>query len=550
MNALDSRFIIDNERGASGDKIAVENPATLEPLGEVFLASGDDCRRAVEAAHRAFPLWRDFPLREKQKIFQKAKEILLRRSSEIAELIAREKGTPRVESLTVEVFSILEALDYYGRNQKRSLAPRKVRPHVPLFAHKKCRYLFQPLGPSMVISPWNFPFMIPFLDIISELTAGNTVVFRPSTSTPLTGLAVGAIMLEAGLPPGVLNTVPCRVPQAEEMLVNPVIQSVSFTGSVSVGKRIMELASRNLTKIVLELGGKDPMIVLRDADLELAARAAVWAAFMNTGQSCASVERVYVEAEVVERFNKRVVELTAALRVGDPMDPEVDVGPMENMGQLKLVEEHVREAREKGAQVLCGGERITRLPGYFYAPTVLAGVDHAMRVMTEETFGPVLPIMAVADVEKAISLANDSHYGLTASVWTRDKRMAARVAERLETGGVTVNDHMITFNEPKAIWGGVKQTGQGRTHGPYGLLEMVNIKFVSADFSRTRTKQWWYPYRPQGLRVMGNTLPLLHHRRFGTRLKSLLSLLPGIGEIRSTTPSRSLFRIVSRLFRS
>ncbi len=549
MNALDGRFIIDNERGASSDKIAVENPATLEPLGEAFLASGDDCRRAVEAAKRAFPLWRDFPLQEKQKIFLKAKEILLRRSSEIAELITLEKGTPQLESLTVEVFTILEALDYYGRNQKRSLAPRKVRPHVPLFAHKKCRYLFQPLGPSMVISPWNFPFMIPFLDIISELTAGNTVVFRPSTSTPFTGLAVGEIMMEAGLPAGVLNTVPCRVPQAEEMLVNPVVQSVNFTGSVSVGKRIMELASRNLTKIVLELGGKDPMIVLRDADLELAARGAVWEAFMNTGQSCASVERVYIESQVAEEFKRRVVELTAALRVGNPMDPGVDLGPMENTGQLKLVEEHVREAREKGAQVLCGGERLTRLPGYFYAPTVLTGVDHTMKVMTEETFGPVLPIMAVSDVEEAIALANDSHYGLTASVWTRNKKLASRVAERLETGGVTVNDHMITFNEPKAIWGGVKQTGQGRTHGPYGLLELVNVKFVSADFSKTKTKQWWYPYREEGLRLMENTLPLLHHRRFWTRLKSLLSLVPRIREIHSTIPFRSLLRIVSRLFR-
>ena len=549
MNALDGRFLIDNKRGDSNDMLVVENPATLEPLGEAFMASGDDCRRAVEAARKAFPMWRDISFGEKQRIFLKAKEILLRRSAEIAELITREKGTPLVESLTVEVFTILEALDYYGRHQKRSLPPRKVRPHVALFAHKKCRYLFQPLGPSMVISPWNFPFMIPFLDIISELTAGNTVIFRPSTSTPFSGLAIGEVMMEAGLPPGVLNTVPCRVPQAEEMLVNPVIQSVNFTGSVTVGKRIMELASRNLTKIVLELGGKDPMIVLQDADLELAARGAVWEAFMNTGQSCASVERVYVDRRIVEEFKRRVVALAAALRVGNPIDPEVDIGPMENMGQLKLVEEHVREAREKGAEVLCGGERLTHLPGYFLAPTVLSGVDHTMKVMTEETFGPVLPIMAFSDVKEAIALANDSHYGLTASVWTRDKKMAAHVAERLETGGVTVNDHMMTFNEPKAIWGGVKQTGQGRTHGPYGLLELTNIKFVCADFSKKRTKQWWYPYRPENLRLMENTFKLLHHKRFGQRLKSLLSLLPRIGEINSTTPSRSLLKITSRLFR-
>jgi acyl-CoA reductase-like NAD-dependent aldehyde dehydrogenase len=549
MNALDGRFIIENSRGVSDDKIGVENPATLEPLGEAFMASADDCRRAVEAARKAFPMWRDIPLREKHEVFLKAKEILLRRSAEIAELITVEKGTPLVESLTVEVFTILEALDYYGRNQRGGLAARKVRAHVPLFAHKKCRYVFQPLGPSMVISPWNFPFMIPSLDIISELVAGNTVVFRPSSSTPFTGLAVGEIMMEAGLPAGVLNTVPCRVPQAEEMLINPAVQSVDFTGSVTVGRRIMELASRNLTKIVLELGGKDPMLVLHDADLEQAARGAVWAAFMNTGQSCASVERVYVDSRIAEEFKKRVVELSMALRVGNPLDPDVDMGPMENLGQLKVVEEHVREAREKGAEVLCGGERLSRFPGYFYAPTVLARVDHSMKVMTEETFGPVLPIMAFSDVEEAIALANDSHYGLTASVWTRDRKLAGRVAERLETGGVTVNDHMITFNEPKAIWGGVKQTGQGRTHGPYGLLELTNIKFVCADFSRKRTKQWWYPYQPENLRLMGNTLNLMHHRNFGPRLKSFLSLLPQIGKITLTTPLRSLLKITSRLFR-
>jgi acyl-CoA reductase-like NAD-dependent aldehyde dehydrogenase len=549
MNALDGRFIIDNSRGDSRDKITVENPATLEPLGEAFMASADDCRRAAEAARRAFPMWRDISLREKQRIFLKAREILLRRSAEIAELITREKGTPLVESLTVEVFTILEALDYYGRNQRRSLAARKVRPHVPLFAHKKCRYIFQPLGPSMVISPWNFPFMIPFLDIISELTSGNTVVFRPSSSTPFTGLAVGEIMIEAGLPSGVVNVVPCRVPQAEEMIVDPIIQSVNFTGSVTVGKRIMELASRNLTKIVLELGGKDPMIVLGDADLELASRGAIWQAFMNTGQSCASVERVYVDSRIAGEFKKRVVELTAALRVGNPMDPEVDIGPMENAGQLKVVEEHVREALEKGAELLCGGEKLAHLPGYFYAPTVLAGVNHVMKVMTEETFGPVLPIMTFSDVDEAVALANDSRYGLTASVWTRDKKLAARVAGRLETGGVTVNDHMMTFNEPKAIWGGVKQTGQGRTHGPYGLLELVNIKFVCADFSKKRTKQWWYPYRPENLRLMENTFQFLHHKHFGQRLKSFLSLVPQLGKILQTTPFRSLLQIISRLYR-
>jgi acyl-CoA reductase-like NAD-dependent aldehyde dehydrogenase len=548
VTPLDGRFLIDNERVGSSSTAPVENPATLEPLGEVCLASSEDCARAVEAARRAFPLWREVTVEGRKKIFLRARAILVRRAREIARLISLEKGTPLVESQAVEVFSIMEALDHYGHNQKRSRAPRKVSAHVPFFAHKRNRYLFEALGPSLVISPWNFPFMLPFLDVISDLTVGNTVVLRPSTSTPFCGLAIGDIMTEAGLPAGVLNVVPCRVPQAEEMILNPAVQSISFTGSVGVGKRIMELASRNLTNVVLELGGKDPTIVLADADIELAARGTVWAAFMNAGQSCASVERVYVAEPVAERFIRRVAEITPSLRIGNPLDPDVDIGPMENASQLRLVEEHVRDAAEKGAETLCGGRRVESLAGYFFPPTVLVKVDHSMKVMTEETFGPVLPVMTFRDEEEAVALANDSRYGLTASVWTRDRKAAARLAGRLEAGGVTINDHMMTFNEPKAIWGGIKQTGMGRTHGPYGLLEISNIKFVSADFSGKRDRMWWFPYPASKQRLLEKAMILMHHPRIGQRIKALLAMVPDLKSVSATMPLRSLLKITSRLF--
>jgi acyl-CoA reductase-like NAD-dependent aldehyde dehydrogenase len=549
VTPLDGRFFVANERRASAEKAVVENPATLEPIGEAFLASSADCRGAVAAAKEAFPLWRDFPAEGKRKLFLKAKAVLLGRATEIARLLAVEKGTPVVESLTNEVFTIVETLDYYGRNQKTALAPKTVRAHIPLFAHKKNRFLFQPLGPSLVISPWNFPFMIPFLDVISELTVGNTVVLRPSTSTPFAALAIGEIMVEAGVPAGVLNIVPCRVPRAEEMLVNPDIQSIAFTGSVGVGKRILELASHNLTNVVLELGGKDPTVVFRDADFEQAALGVVWAAFMNAGQSCASVERVYVAEDIADDFIRRMVEITKTLRVGNPLDAGVDIGPMENLGQLRVVEEHVRDAVEKGAEILCGGGRIEGRPGYFFAPTIMTKVDHTMKIMTEETFGPVMPVMTFRDPEEALALANDSHYGLTASVWTRNRKTAEWAARRLEAGGVTINDHMISFNEPGAIWGGIKQTGMGRTHGPYGLLEIANVKFVSADYSGKKSRMWWYPYAGTRLEIMEKALAMMHHPRLGGRLGAFIPILKHLGMVSRALPLKSLLRVTGRVFR-
>jgi len=549
MKNFDGRLIIAGERVETQEKIKVENPATLEILGEVSLASSQDGQRAVEAAREAFRSWRSLDFRQKQEIFKVAKEILWRRAEEIARLITLEKGSPLVESLAVEVLSILETLDYYSHHQPDSLRPRKAPVHVPFFAHKKNRFLFQPLGPTLVISPWNFPFLLSANDVISALAAGNTVILRPSTSTPFCALAIGEIFLEAGLPPGVLNIVPCRVTQAEELILNPLIQCLLFTGSVSTGKRIMELASRNLTSLVLELGGKDPMIVLEDADIDMASRGAVWAGFMNTGQSCASVERIYVASKIAPAFIEKVVALTKALKIGNPVEPEVDLGPMENSSQLKVVEEHVQEAIAKGAELLCGGKKWPGLPGYFYEPTVLTKVDHSMKVMKEETFGPVLPIMTFNNIEEAIALANDSLYGLTASVWTRNPEKAARVAEQLEAGTVTINDHMFSATEPRAIWGGIKQTGIGRSHGPYGLLELVNIKYVSADFSGKKDRVWWYPYSLNKYELLQESLNLLHGRRFQEKAGALLSLSSRMKAVRAGLPLSSLLRTLSRLLR-
>jgi acyl-CoA reductase-like NAD-dependent aldehyde dehydrogenase len=546
---MDGRLVIANERVETPEKLVSENPATLEAVGEVSVATRALCDKAVRAAKEAFPAWRWLDPGKKREIFRRAETILARRATEAARLITMEKGSPYPESLAVEVFGGLQSLDYYAENQGRLLRTKRAGHHTPLFFNKTGTFHFHPLGPTLIISPWNFPFLIPLCDSLSAMTAGNTVVLRPSTATPLAALFIGEVFIEAGLPPGVFNVVVCRVPEAEAMIVDPDIQTVMFTGSVGTGRRIMELCARNLTKLTLELGGKDPMIVLPDADLERAARGAVWTAFMNCGQSCGSIERVYVARAAADEFTARVIELAQQVRVGNPLEAGVDMGPMATAGQLKIVEAHIADAREKGARIPVGGRRIAGLPGHFLEPTVLTGVDHTMRVMTEETFGPTLPIMVFDRTEEALALANDSIYGLTASVWTRDRKQAAWFAERLEAGSVTINDHMYSFVDPRAIWGGIKQTGQGRSHGPYGLQELVNIKYVGMDFFRKRSQTWWFPYDRSLEGVMENGIAAFHGPGLLGRTKAVLGLRKYWRRIKATAPLGNYVRALPRILK-
>ncbi len=546
---MDGRLIINNERIETDDKKESINPSTLESLGEFSLTSAADCQKAVRAATEAFPTWSTLPLKDKKAIFIKAKAILLKRGEEAATLISNEKGSPLPESMMSEIQGGLEALDYYGKNIKTVLRPRKAGHHVTYFSHKKSEYAFHPLGPTLIISPWNYPFVIPMAEVLSALSAGNSVILRPSSSTPFTALLLGEIFVEAGLPPGVLNVACCRIPQAEDLITHPDIQSIMFTGSASTGKRVMELASRNLTNVVLELGGKDPMIVLEDADLDRAARGAVWGAFTNCGQVCSSIERVYVQQSVAGKFIEKVVALSKDIKVGNPLEAGTDVGPLTVPSQIEIVEDHVQDAKAKGAHILVGGEKVKNVPGYYFMPTVLTQVDHSMKIMKEETFGPILPIMSVSDAQEAVNLANDSDYGLTASVWTRNKRQSSQLSKRLHVGSVTINDHLFSFVEPGALWGGVKHTGIGRSHGPYGILELVNIKYISYDFSKKKTQLWWYPYEKDLLQLLKVSMNVFHHSRLWRKIKALPALLPFFSRIYRGSPLQNYIRRAPRSFK-
>jgi succinate-semialdehyde dehydrogenase/glutarate-semialdehyde dehydrogenase len=356
---------------------------------------------------------------------------------------------------------------------------------------KTLRIVYRPLGVIGVISPWNGPFILSLNPTVQALLAGNSVVVKPSEVTPVSGQLVARLFEAADLPAGVL-TVLTGDGETGAALVEAGVDKISFTGSVATGRKIAEACARQLIPCTLELGGKDAMIVCEDANLDRAAGGAVAGSFINTGQYCCGTERVYVVDSVADEFIGRVVERTARLRQGG--DGEFDVGAIFWPRQLEIVEEHVADALERGAKVLAGGRRNPDLPGLYYEPTVLVDVDHGMKIMRDETFGPILPIMRVADDEEAIALANDSRYGLGGNVWTRDNGRGVRIAQRMQSGSVCVNDMTMTYGIQEAPFGGVKESGIGQVNGEAGLKGYCQAAPIIIDRRGGKMSASRYPY--------------------------------------------------------
>lgn len=489
-------------------KLRPLNPATLEPVGEVAVTR--DVASVVASAAAAQAVWARSTFDERRALLKRVAQLLVARMDEIASTVTAETGKPIVESYTTELMLGVEPVAWVAKHAERFLAPERIRYGIPYLAHKRARIVYEPLGVVAVISPWNFPFSIPLTQVASAVAAGNAVVLKPSELTPLSGEWVARLFAEAGAPEGLVGVVQGDGEVGAELVRAPGVAKIVFTGSIETGRRIAEAAAELLRPVTLELGGKDPMLVLRDADLDRAVDGAVWGSFANCGQVCVGIERVYVARALHPGFVDALVERARALRIGRGDDPATDVGPLVSEHHRGRVEDLVAQALERGAEALTGARRPdVGLPGWFYEPTVLVGGALDSRLEREEVFGPVVTVLPFDDEDEAVRLANGSSFGLGASIWSRDVARARALASPIDAGMVWINDLGHSYGAGSAPWSGRKQSGLGTTHSKHGLYELSHPKLVDSDRGRFEVP-WWYPYGARGLDGFKGVLELLH----------------------------------------
>jgi acyl-CoA reductase-like NAD-dependent aldehyde dehydrogenase len=474
------------------DTLESRSPATGRPIGAVPATPPGQVADVVAEVAVVQPLWAQLQLSDRGRYLRRAAQAIVDLSDEISALIATEQGKPVTEAYLMEVLPTIDALHWMADQGQEILADEKVGMHQVFFKTKRASFTYEPLGVVGVIAPWNYPWTIPLQEVAMALMAGNGVVLKPASLTPLIGEKIGEVFARAGVPEGILRVI--HGPGTGNALVESPVAKVFFTGSVETGRGVGELCAKHLKGCVLELGGKDPAVVLADADLPHAIDGIGWGGFANAGQTCSGIERVYVMRETSERLTDGLVRKARALRLGDPLRADTEIGPMTSREQYEIVCELVDDAVAAGATLECGGP--AEVPGFsgdYYAPAVLTGVTHDMRIMREEIFGPVVPIMVVDSAEEALRLANDSEFGLGASLWTADRARGERMAREVEAGMVWINDHMFSHGACQCSWGGVKDSGLGRSHSKFGFYECVNVKLRVWEPSWTRDL-WWQPY--------------------------------------------------------
>ena len=477
----------------SVDALPSYNPATGEVVENIAATHPEDLPAILARAKAAQKKWRETSIADRCALLGGLKQTMLAARNDLAAIAVRESGKPQVEALFSDVFVSLDTAAYYAANLAKLRQPERVPHHSSAAKLKSGRIFYEPLGVIGIISSWNYPLAIPMGQIIAAVAAGNAVVCKTSDFTPKCGALIQEMFARAGFPGSLVNIVQGGA-EIGQALIDARPDKILFTGSVATGRRVAEACAKNLTPSVLELGGKDAMLVLADANLDVASSAALWGSFTNCGQVCLSVERLFVERSVGEKFLALCVEKTKTLRLGPGNDSATDVGPMIRPQHVQRMKDLLADAVSRGARILCGGNARPDLGPCFFEPTVIADVDSSMRLFQEETFGPILAIQTVANAEEAIRAANDSSFALAASVWTADNERGRQIASQLRAGAVMVNDAISYFAIAEAPHGGCNASGWGRTHGRAGFLEMVQPKYVGVDGLAGKEKPWWYHY--------------------------------------------------------
>jgi len=473
--------------------LASIDPATGETLGYVDATPASTLPDVIRRARTAQIAWARLPITTRCAHLKKLRDAIMSSRTELAEAVVRESGKPRVEALFADIFVAVDSAAYFAENTAPILRGKRLSHHSTA-AQAKSGYLsYEPLGVIGMISSWNYPLAIPMSQIIPAIAAGNAVICKTSEFTPQCGALIGKLFSDSGFPKD-LVTIVQGGGEVGQALIAACPDKVIFTGSVATGRRVAEACARHLIPTVLELGGKDAMLVLAGANLDAASSAAVWGAYTNCGQVCLSVERLFVEESAAEKFISLCVEKTNKLRVGRGSDPSTDVGPLIRPQHVPRMSDLLADAVQRGAKIECGGNARSDLGANFFEPTVITGIDSSMRLFQEETFGPILAIQVVRNADEAVANANASPFALAASVWTGNAARGKSVAAQLRAGAVMVNDTISYFAIAEAPHGGCKHSGWGRTHGEAGLLEMVQTKYVDVDHLARREKPWWYRY--------------------------------------------------------
>ena len=492
-------------------EIAVENPATGQTIGTVPDMTAEQVAEMAARGRAAQPEWEAYGFEGRARVMRRAQKWVMDNAERIVQTIMSETGKTFEDAELAEIGYAGNAFGFWAKYGPRYLEDEHIKSSQILVKGKKLINRFRPLGLVGVIGPWNYPLTNSFGDCIPALMAGNSVILKPSEITPLTSMLLAEGMRECGLPENVLQIATGRGETGAALIEH--VDMIMFTGSTRTGRKVAEAAARRLIPSSLELGGKDPMIVLSDADLERAANFATYYSMQNAGQTCISIERVYVEEPVYDEFVAKVSEKVRELRVGKPEGPgSVEVGAITFPPQLDTIKDHVADAVQKGARVLAGGNQAPGA-GRFFEPTVLVDVDHSMKCMTEETFGPTLPIMKVRDADEAVRLSNDSDYGLGASVFSRDTEKGEQIARRIHAGAANVNDAMINYTVLELPMGGAKESGLGTRHGAGGIRKYCSQQAIVVTPKLAMKKEiFMYPYKSRTSKLLAGFFKFMYGR--------------------------------------